>query len=435
MKILLVNPPDCGRSIPEERFGITSIRQIFRGEPLALEELAGNLEDHEVRILDLKAAPASFTGELVRFGPDIMGITGVTCEANTMIRLARQARELCDPVIVVGGIHASNDPAFFYRKPIDFIVRGLGKKSFAELVAALKRDDLSMLSLIPGIIRVEPEIPLPAGAGTATASSIDLVAERPPAYHLVSGYRDHYRLEKLGLGMGFVASAFGCPHRCSFCCIKGQTGGRYLVKPVPAVVRDIGLLGDLEVIRLVDANTFASKSRAMKLCRAIREADLGKEYLADVRADTVVRHPEMLRAWREIGLRAVIIGFEAINDRDLAVLNKGTVARINTRAISILHDLGITIVGDFIIDPQYSRGDFARLADYLRRTNIDLPMITVMTPLPGTPLYLQQRQRIINHDLDYYTLTNAVLPTRLEEGTFYRLYAELLAQSHKNARL
>jgi len=58
------------------------------------------------------------------------------------------------------------------------------------------------------------------------------VTDLPPAYHLVSGYRSSYRLEKLGITMGFVATAFGCPHRCSFCCIQGQTGGSYLTKSV-----------------------------------------------------------------------------------------------------------------------------------------------------------------------------------------------------------
>jgi len=62
MHILLVNPPNCGRSIPEERYGITSIKQIFRGEPLGLETLPGNLEGHEVRIVDLKAEPESCCG-------------------------------------------------------------------------------------------------------------------------------------------------------------------------------------------------------------------------------------------------------------------------------------------------------------------------------------------------------------------------------------
>ena len=48
MNIVLVNPPNCGRSIPEEEYGITSLKQIFRGEPLGLEELAGKPEVREM---------------------------------------------------------------------------------------------------------------------------------------------------------------------------------------------------------------------------------------------------------------------------------------------------------------------------------------------------------------------------------------------------
>ena len=88
MKIMLVNPPNCGRSIPEEHYGIDSIRQIFRGEPLALEVLASNLANHEVRILDLKAEPEGLHAALEDFRPELVGFTAVTCEANTVLQLA-----------------------------------------------------------------------------------------------------------------------------------------------------------------------------------------------------------------------------------------------------------------------------------------------------------------------------------------------------------
>ena len=89
----------------------------------------------------------------------------------------------------------------------------------------------------------------------------------------------------------------------------------------------------------------------------------------------------------------------------------------------------------FIISPEYDEDAFDRLGTYLSTRQIDLPMITVMTPLPGTPLYKKEQHRIINHNLDYYTLTNAVTLTKLEEKRFYSRYAELLANSHQNARL
>src|SRR4030042_4618108 len=101
MKILLVNPPNCGRSIPEELYGIDSLKMILRGEPLSLEALAGNLDNHEVKIVDLKAVPDAFTEVLTDFHPDIVGITGVTCEANTMVKLAATTKEFSGAIVVV----------------------------------------------------------------------------------------------------------------------------------------------------------------------------------------------------------------------------------------------------------------------------------------------------------------------------------------------
>ena len=433
MKILLLNPPNCGRSIPEERYGITSIKQIFRGEPLGLEELAGNLLDHDVRLVDLKADPEGLAAELQAFCPDMVGITGVTCEANTMVRLAAQVKDACGAATVVGGIHASNDPHFFNRAGIDYIVCSVGRKSFAELVGLVERGDVADKPLPAGVYRTTPGKPLPFQRHSATQA--DLVNNLPPAYGLTDRYRSHYIIAKLGIRMGFVASAFGCPHSCVFCAINGQTGGSYLTRPSASVVRDIGLLGDIPIIRLVDANTFGSVERATALAQAIKAAGLNKQFLADIRSDTVVRYPEMLQLWKEAGLRAVIIGFEAIDDTRLASMRKANQARMNTEAITILHELGLTIVGDFIIHPDYEEDDFDRLQQYLVNHPIDLPMITVMTPLPGTPLYRSLQPQITNHDLDYYTLTNAVIPTRLDEQRFYRAYAELIAQSHLHARI
>jgi hypothetical protein len=45
------------------------------------------------------------------------------------------------------------------------------------------------------------------------------------------------------------------------------------------------------------------------------------------------------------------------------------------------------------------------------------------------------RRDIIIEDLDYYTLTNAVVPTRLDEKLFYQNYATLLREGHAGAKL
>lgn len=431
MKVLLINPPNCGRSIPEEKYGIDSLKQIFRGEPLALEELAGNLTDHEVRIVDLKADSRDLSEVLDSFPPDIAGITGVTCEAHTMLKLAGQVKETCGSVVVVGGIHASCDPCFFNRSQVDYIVTGLGKKTFAELAAALKEGRTT--AGIPGVAATtpgrEPYFP------PHPCSPADLRDDQPPDYDLVKDYRHHYYLPKLGMNMGFVSTAFGCPFNCSFCCLRAQTGGRYLTRSREAVIRDIELLEDIPVIRLLDANTFADPEHSRSLCTALQEAGIKRQYLADARSDSVVNNPDLFRQWHEAGLRAVIIGFEEINDLRLKAMNKANQTAVNNQAIDILHHTGLTIVGDFIISPEYRDEDFDRLQEYIETKKIDLPMVTVMTPLPGTRLYQEEKDRISNHDLDYYTLTNAVLPTRMPEKRFYRRYADLLRETHAAARV
>ncbi len=429
MKILLINPPNCGRSIPEERFGITSIKQIFRGEPLALETLAGNLDGHDVAILDLKVDPQGLAAALASFSPDLVGITAVTCEANTACRIALEAKERTGAVVVVGGIHASCDPEFFNRPGIDFVVVGIGKASFRELVDALEAG--LEAPAIPGVAGTCPGRPLQFERRSFGPG--DLVEAQAPRYDLVGAYRRQYTL--LGLPLGFVASAVGCPFDCTFCCIANQAGGRYLACSIESVIRDIRLLGDVPFIRMVDANTFGNPGQARLLCRAIREAGIRKDFFGDVRSDTVVRHPDLMQEWKDLGLRTVVIGFEEITDLGLSGMNKANSVAQNREAIRILRDMGITIVGDFIVDPGYDHADFDNLLRFIGENPIDLPIFTVMTPLPGTALHGSLQAQIVNHDLDYYTLSNAVLPTRLEEGEFYRRYAELFQLTHPKAKI
>jgi hopanoid C-3 methylase len=431
MRILLVNPPNCGRSIPEELYGIDSLKLILRGEPLSLEVLAGNLDEHEVKIIDLKAEPAAFGEALADFSPHVVGITGVTCEANTMLSLASAAKDTVKATVVVGGVHASNDPYFFNGPDIDYIVVGLGKMSFRELLAALESGGPT--NAIPGIAKTDPHNGL--SFLPRTYSRLDLVEEKPPRYDLVSRYREHYVLPSLGFRLGSVSAASGCPHRCSFCSIEKMTGGRYLTHSPEAVIRDIGLLGDIPVIRLVDANTFGNASQALELCQKLGGAGIRKNYVADVRSDTVVRHADLFVEWKEAGLRSVIIGFEEIDDGRLKELGKANTASMNSEAIRILHDIGITIVGDFIISPDWNEGRFQEMRDYLEKNPVDLPMFSVLTPLPGTPLYESLKAKIVIHDLDFYTLTNAVIPTRMDEKAFYENYADLMKSGHTGAKL
>lgn len=425
---MLVNPPNCGRSIPEEKYCITSIKQIFRGEPFNLEVLAAPLTDEEVTIFDLKCdGEEDFWKALDEFLPDVVGFTSLTCEANTVIRLAAAVRERFNPIIVIGGTHATHDPQYFNRAEFDYIVIGLGKKSFRDLIDSLAGGEKG--EGIPGIVRVAPGKPIAFTPRSFGAD--DLMDDYPPRYDLVSRYRNSYILETLGLEMGFAITAYGCTHGCSFCSIPGMTGGKYLQHSTDAVIRDIQLLGNIPFIRMVDANTFGNPSLAMELCQKIMRAGIKKKFFADVRADTIVKCPTLMRNWKEAGLYAVVVGFEDIADERLAAYNKKYRGRIIEEAIEILHDIGIVIVGDFIATPEYDENDFRVLEDFIVASKIEIPVISILTPIPGTKLYEAKKDQIIIDDLDYYTFTNAVTRTKMPEDLFYSTFAAIMNRLHE----
>lgn len=424
---MLINPPNCGRSIPEEEYGITSLKQIFKGEPFNLEVLAGPLKDHEVMIVDLKCEIEDALWQTFdQFQPDVVGITALTCEANTVIRIAREIKTKRNSVIVVGGNHATYDPDYFNRVEFDYIAIGLGKKSFNELINNLACGEDGQG--IAGIAKTSAGKPLICIA--RNYDETDLMDEIPPAYDLVAKYRSQYFLEHLGLTMGFVITAYGCTHKCSFCTIPKITGGKYLNHSAEAVIRDIQLLGDIPFIRMVDANTFGNLSLSLDLYKKIMQSGIRKKIFADVRADTIVKNPSLMKNWKEAGLYAVVVGFEDFQDARLAGYNKKYQGHVINEAIEILHELGIVIVGDFIASPEYDEKDFAKLESFIAANKIQIPVISVLTPIPGTPLYEKMKQDIIISDFDYYTFTNAVTKTKMPEAVFYKTFADLVKRLH-----
>jgi radical SAM superfamily enzyme YgiQ (UPF0313 family) len=191
-------------------------------------------------------------------------------------------------------------------------------------------------------------------------------------------------------------------------------------------------LDSVSLIRCVDANTFGNITFAKQFARAIIESGLKKKIVADVRADTVVNHPEVIDLWQRAGLAAVVIGFEEINDRRLQEFNKQSSVAINIKALARLKETGLKVIGDFIISPDYDRQDFKALETFIDTHAIELPVPSILTPIPGTPLYQRMKDKIEITDLSYYTFSNAVTETRLEKEAFYTLYANLFKRFHSH---
>jgi radical SAM superfamily enzyme YgiQ (UPF0313 family) len=188
----------------------------------------------------------------------------------------------------------------------------------------------------------------------------------------------------------------------------------------------------LELMRLrekkilfTDDNFLISSSRAEEIARLLKKMKIRKSFTFQARSDSIVHHPDLLAQWKEVGLRGVFIGFEKIEDNALASIDKRNSVKNNEVALEILRSLGIDVWASFIVDPNYGEEDFGRLKEYVIDHRIKTPTFSVLTPLPGTHLFMEKEKELTTKDFDLYDIAHAVLPTKLAVEEFYKEYAGL----------
>jgi radical SAM superfamily enzyme YgiQ (UPF0313 family) len=422
MRVLLVQP-DQNRTL--------GLQQLARVEPLGLEMLAGALRGaHEVALFDQRLDPDGLPGALADVRPELLGITSsFTIDWPRTLAIARAAKA-ADPrtFVVVGGHHVSLRPLDARDSAIDAIAVGEGEATLRELVDGLAAGEDPRR--VPGLV-------LNGADGQATTAPRPLLRDLDtlpmPDRTLTRAGRARY-YAALAQPLASVESARGCPYRCTFCSVWRFYEGRVRFKSAARVVEEVAATEEATIL-FTDDNFLASPRRAAEIARLIRERGLRKDYNLQARSDTIVRHPELLAAWREIGLTTVVIGFEKPDQAALEGVNKHNSVANNEQALAILRGLGIEPVTSFIVDPDASREDFAALRAYVRKLHLQLPLFAVLTPLPGTELFTSEEARLTTADYGRFDLVHAVVPTALPVAEFYTELAGLWRTAYPRPKI
>jgi radical SAM superfamily enzyme YgiQ (UPF0313 family) len=409
MKILLVQPSKPEKAIGGEDFAIY--------EPLALEYLAAGVSgNHDVRIIDMRL-DQDLDSLLHEYRPNVVGITSYTVHVNTVKMLFRQVKTFNPDVItIVGGHHATIMPSDFYTPFIDVIITGEGVFPFREVIVRLeKKMDLAG---IPGAVYIEngPIVIYPG------EQDIDLDSLPFPRRDLTAGYRKSYFSEWMR-PLASIRTSKGCHFRCRFCALWKLTGGRYFTRKPECIVEELALIEEKYVF-FADDESLLDTKRMEILADLIRQSGIRKRFFLYGRSDTIARHPELVEKWKKIGLERVFVGLEFIRDADLNLIRKGSTVENNVRAVQVLKSLDIEIFPMFIVKPEFERKDFADLRKYCLSLQLDFIGFSVLTPLPGTDLYNDVKDRLINVNYDYFDFFHTLLPTKLPIKDFYN---ELIA--------
>jgi radical SAM superfamily enzyme YgiQ (UPF0313 family) len=379
MRLSLINPSNPLVSIVRLKENRWNRYRVWK--PLGLLVLAGlTPPEWQISIVDENLGAPDYAA-MPR--PDLVGITAFTSQANRAYEVAAHFRQLGVPV-VMGGIHATTCVGEVMER-VDSVVTGEAESVWPQVLDDARHGNLRH--------RYD--------GGRAELNDV------PPARH---------DLLPAGYVFGAIQTTRGCPLSCSFCSVTAVNGARYRQRPIADVVREFRLIRERGVL-VVDDNLIGTRpehvARAKDLFRAMAEANLRKEWIAQVTINFADDEGLMTLAARA-GCRGVFIGFESPTPEGLGELGKkfnlfgdrdfrGSVRRIQRHKILVV---GSFVIGLDIDGPGIGR----RVAETASRYGVDMLNALFLTPLPGTRLWDQMKaeDRILLNDFPedwkHYTL-------------------------------
>ncbi|MBU0673684.1 MAG: B12-binding domain-containing radical SAM protein [Proteobacteria bacterium] len=365
-KILLISPAYRTKLLENVR--------VLALPPLNLGLIAAHTpEDFEIQILDEAFDDIDYSTSV-----DLVGITCMTPLAPRAYEISEGFRKRGIPV-VIGGIHPSmmSEEASCYA---DTVVVGEGEEVWPQLLRDFTNGSLKK------IYRAE---------------------QRPDITHLPAPRRDLLNNKYF---VQTVQTSRGCPHNCRFCSVTQFNGGQYRLREIDHVIDEINSIPDKRIF-IIDDNIIGSGKTSID--RAFRLFDrlqgCNKEWGGQTCLN-IVEHDGLLKAAAKSGAKALLIGFESIQEDTLASFNKKVNMRPTTRnfkeAIKKIHDHGIAIIGGFIFGTDCDTPDtFQRTLDFIMEAEVDAVQLSIQTPLPGTALYRQlaeeNRLLLTNYPADW----------------------------------
>jgi len=402
MKLLAIHPS-----------GLMYTRVFLTLEPLGLELVAGaaRMAGHDVRIVDLQVEkPRRLWREIDQWRPDAVCFGGnYLANVPEIIDTAKAIKARLPTCFVFVGGHSASfvaaDLLTHGAGAIDCVVKGEGEAAVLLLLRAVA-DGGNLLS-VPGALTLAGEGPPPR-----FVESLDTIR---PARDLLARRR-RYFIGTLD-PCASIEFARGCPWDCTFCSAWTFYGRSYRVASPEVIADELAHIREPGVF-IVDDVAFVQAKHGLAIAEAIRRRGIRKQYYLETRGDVLLRNLEVFRVWRDLGLKIMFIGMEAIDDEGLQRFRKRIDLDHNMQALEAARSLGINVAINLIADPSWDRDRF----ETIRRWCLEIPEvvnISVTTPYPGTEIWHTEQRKLTTRDYRLFDIQHAVLPTTLPLPEFY----------------
>jgi len=363
--------------------------------PLAVLSLAASLEHrYDTYIVDGNVDRDFVTTALRTIAARSIDMVGVTVmggpQLPTAIAVSKAIRERFPALpIVWGGYYPTICPIPSITAPyVDFVVRGQGEDTLAELLEALFQDgpggEHAQLGSIAGLTwqRDDRTIHNKDRPFSAARLATMLPYERldNPAQYLTPTY--------LGRRTAGYQAAFGCRFRCTFCGVAAMFKGKTALPADTRLAEDLAYLTRLgaDAIQFYDHNFFDRDVDMLPLLEVLARFEL--PWWCFARADALVNMSE--RSWqlvRKSQLRMAYIGAESPSDWMLHDTRKGTRSEQTLEVVNLCRSNGVIPELSFMLaPPEDPEGETEKTFEFIRSIKRVHPateiMIYIYTPLP-----------------------------------------------------
>lgn len=387
MKILLLAMPDAANNF----------HRIIKVPNLGLCSIAGMLTGHEVKVADLvllRTRIRPWLEDLLsRFQPEIVGISSMSFQYDSAVTVMSICRRIVPQAkIVIGGYHATlshSELTAHAAPPFDFLIRGEGERAFAALVEAVagKRD----FAEVPGL-----SWPCDGAFRHNPAGELLDLQELPLPDRSARVLDDFNYFDRK---LDCIETSRGCTMTCTFCSISGMYGAKFRCHSIERVIADLKELQrrGTQTVLLVDDNITLDPRRFTRLAWSIVANGLqNMEYLVQASVPGIVADPGLVPALAEANFSMVFLGIESVLPNTLEFFRKGDIREQTERAVRVLRQNGIGVMGGFIVgNPDDDEEAIRAVFRASRKLRIDLPYVQCVTPYPGTKI----RQELLDADL------------------------------------
>ncbi len=342
--------------------------------------------------------------------PELIILNGYNVAENLIIKKATSYKARYPHTkIMVSGVHAQINRDSFRVENIDFVFFSQSLETFRSFI----RNDNIKKGI--DIFNSETNTWI-LGEEDILTHSEDIIPDR----EFFNEFKEKTRyVDKKEVAI--VKASHGCPYNCSFCYCRLLNKGIYIRPNYDKLVSQVKNI-DSNHIWIIDDTFFITREDAVSFIDNVKKYSLNKSIIAYLRADFIVNNEDIMYELKKSGLDEVIVGFESPDVDMLINYNKEQNANIYKKVVELLNKENIELTALFIVDPNYTINDFQRLYTYIRKLNIHVYTLSIMTPLKGTQDYEKKKHLLTNDDQVKYDFLHLVLPSKLPKWLFYALF-------------